>query len=143
MRHFVLIIPLLAAALLSGCFCGDDRIPSSIAVELAEPLAFGTYALAVCVDDRCIEFNDLSANGEATVDGLNYLNITDDGIHYSAFVAIAPGQHRVRLALDDPVGNVLSFDGDLDFEQVDRCHDTDSRATVKADQLTVGSVKGG
>ena len=138
----MVIIPLLAAALLSGCFCGDDRVPSSIAIELAQPLASGTYTLSVCVDDRCREFTDLPANGEATVGGLDYLSITDDGIHYSAFVAIAPGQHRVRLALDDPDGTILSFDGDLDFEQVDRCHDTDSRAIVNADQLTLGSLDG-
>ena len=143
MRPFVLIIPLLAAALLSGCFCGDDRVPSSIAIELAEPLASGTYSLTVCVDDECTQFAEVHAIGETTVGGLEYLTITDDRIHYSTFLAIAPGHHRVRLALDDPVGTVLSFDGDLDFEQVDRCHDTDSRATVRADQMTVGSVKGG
>jgi len=67
-RRFVFFF--FAATLLGGCFCGDDRVPSSIDVELAEPLAPGTYTLAVCVDNRCQEFTDLPAAGEATVDGL-------------------------------------------------------------------------
>ncbi|MDH5421660.1 MAG: hypothetical protein OEY55_07645 [Acidimicrobiia bacterium] len=66
-----------------------------------------------------------------------YVNITDDGIHYSTFVAIAPGQHRVRLALDNRDDTIVSFDGNLDFEPVDRCHDTDSQATIEANQVTV------
>lgn len=143
MPRFVFVIPLFAATLLSGCFCGADRVPSSIVVELAEPLTQGTHTLAVCVDDRCQEFTDLPAGGEATVDGLEYVNITDDGIHYSTYVAIAPGQHRVRLALDNLDDTIVSFDGNLDFEPVDRCHDTDSQATVETDQLTVESVEGG
>ena len=143
MRRFVFPIPVLAAVLLSGCFCGDDRVPSSIVIELAEPLAPGTYTLAVCVDDRCEELSDLPANGEATVDGLDYVTITESGIHYSSFVAIAPGQHRVRLALASLDDTIVSFDGSLDFEPIDRCHDTDSRATVEADQLTFESVEGG
>ena len=133
----------MAGVFLPGCFCGDSRVPSSIEIELAQPLAPGTYSLIVCVDDQCTQFTDVPANGEATVGGLEYLNTTDDGILYSTFVAIAPGQHRVRLTLDDSVATVLSFDGDLDFEQVDRCHDTDSRATLNADPLTVGSVGAG
>lgn len=131
---------LLGGAFLTGCGCGADRAPSSIDIELADPLPSATYSLSVCVDDRCTQFTDVPANGEATVGGLEYVNTTDGGIHYSAFVAIAPGQHRVRVTLEDPVATVLSFDGVLDFVKVDRCHDTDSRVRLNADQLTVGAA---
>ncbi len=73
--------------------------------------------MTVCVDVQCTQFTDVPANGEVTVGGLDYLNTTDDRIHFSTFVAIAPGQHRVRVNLDDPVSTVLTFDGDLDFDK--------------------------
>jgi len=139
MRQILLIIPLLAAALLAGCGCSADRFPSSVDIDLAEPLAPGPYSFTVCVDDGCTQFTDVPANGEDGVRGMDYLATTADGIHYSTFHAIAPGQHHLSVILANPDGTVLSFDGDLDFEQVDRCHDTDSRVTLKADQLTAGA----
>ena len=139
MRRTAPIIAVLVVALLSGCGCGDDRSPSSIDIDLTDPLAPGTYSFTVCVDDECTQFTDVPANGELSVGGMDYLNITDDAIYYYTFHAIPPGQHHLAVILANTDGTALSFDGDLDFEQVDRCHDTDSRVTLDEDQLTAGA----
>ncbi len=135
MGRILLAVVLLSTAILTGCGCGDDRAPSGIAIELTETLAAGTYSFDVCVDEDCYSFGDLAAIGESLLGDAD-IYIRADYIRFTTWNAIEPGEHQVDLNLADANGIVLSFNGALDFEQVDRCHTTDAEATIAASRLT-------
>jgi len=135
MGRILLAVVLLSTTILTGCGCGDDRAPSGIAIELSEALAAGTYSFDVCVDDDCYSFGDLAPIGESSLGDAD-VYIRADHISFTTWNAIEPGEHQVALNLADANGVVLSFNDALDFEQVDRCHTTDSEATIAASMLT-------
>lgn len=132
-------LAVLLATSVAVCGCTDIRYPSSIDIELPTPLVTDSNVLNICVDGECTEFTDVPIIGEASVGGMRYVSTSDEAVRYSTFHAIAPGQHHLVVTVVNQDGILFSFDGDVDFDRISRCHDTDSRVQLDADQLTVGA----
>lgn len=129
-------MPIAASA--CAFWCGDDRNPSRILIELPESLENGSYDVLACVDDDCDRFVAVPSPGTGATPGAD-IDIGPDTILVTPWARqIAPGEHRVEFVVSGGDTVLLSFDGRALFEENDRCHRDDSNTTISAEPLATG-----
>jgi hypothetical protein len=116
--------------LLSACGCPTDRAPSGIVMTLPPSLG-ETYLVEVCVDSTCDTFDVVGETGRLSPDGQVELERLSSGeTRYTSWREIAPGVHDVVVNVSEETGTIATFDGTVEFDAIDRCHDGDSEAAI-------------
>jgi len=120
------------AQILSACGCPEGRAPSGIEMNLPTPLGSTTYSLKVCVDSACEDFEITQQNAAVSDDGqLEIESVSADILRYTSWRQIAPGTHDIEMVVSDETGSIATFDGPVEFQEIDRCHDEDSEAAIE------------
>jgi hypothetical protein len=120
------------AQILSACGCPEDRAPSGIEMNLPNSLTSATYRVEVCVDSACEDFEFPQQDAAISDDGqLEMESVSADTLRYTSWLQIAPGTHDIEVVVSDETGSIATFDGPVEFQEIDRCHDEDSEAAIE------------
>jgi len=129
--HLAVVLGCIAQ-ILSACGCPEDRAPSGIEMNLPTSLGSAAYRVEVCVDSACEDFEITQQNTAISDDGqLEVESVSADTLRYTSWLQIAPGTHDIEVIVSDETGSIATFDGSVEFQEIDRCHDEDSEAAIE------------
>ncbi len=101
-------------------------------MSLPTSLGNDVHRVEVCVDSTCEVFDLAQENGAVSLDGLVELELVSPyTVRYTSWRGIAPGTHDVAVDVSDQTGTISTFDGSVEFNEIDRCHAEDSKAVIE------------
>lgn len=120
--------------IVSACGCPDIGVPSVIEMTLPASTGESPYTVELCIDSSCEVFEQVQEGVATSSDGEAELEVlSSNSLRYTSWRQIAPGTHDIAVNISSEGGAVATYDGAVEFDQVDRCHDEASEATIELD----------